>query len=237
VNCLLQLENVRCYYGNICALQGVSMTVEDGEIVALIGSNGAGKTSTLRAISGLNHVKDGKITFMGLDITNKKPYDILKMGIGHVPEGRQVFPDLTVLDNLLMGGYTIKRKKQKNETLDSIYLRFPILKERSKQLAGTLSGGEQQMLAIGRTLMSRPKLMILDEPSMGLAPKLVLEVFEVIKSINAEKTTVLLVEQNAHISLSIADRAYILQNGEIVLSGSGKEIGSNEDVRRSYLGE
>ncbi len=233
---MLQLSNVHCLYGKIAALKGINLEIKEGEIVALIGANGAGKTTTLKAISSLIPVSEGKIEFLGEEITNLPAHVVVNNGIAHVPEGRQVFAELSVADNLLLGGYTIKDRAYKEKTRARLLKRFPRLEERKGQLAGTLSGGEQQMLAIARGLMSKPRLLLLDEPSMGLAPKLVYEVFETVKEINEQGTTVLIVEQNAHVTLKIADRAYILQNGEIVLSGDSREIASKEEVKKAYLG-
>lgn len=231
------MDNIYCSYGNIEVLKGISLEIRKGQIVVLIGANGAGKTTALKALCGLVHVAKGKITYKGEDITNCAPYNIVSKGIAHVPEGRQVFPELSVKDNLLLGGYSVKDKSKVKKQIDNIFDRFPRLKEREKQAAGTLSGGEQQMLAIGRALISSPELFLLDEPSMGLAPKLVDDVFGIIREINAQGTTILLVEQNAHMALNIADMAYVIQNGEIVLSGTGEEVGQNEEVRMAYLAQ
>lgn len=232
---MLKVDNIHCSYGNIEVIKGLSLEIPEGSIVALIGGNGAGKTTTLKAISGLMKVAKGSIKLLGTEIANKAPDTIVKLGMAHVPEGRQVFPELSVHDNLLLGGYTIKDKALVKERLERIYGRFPRLKERAGQLAGTLSGGEQQMMAIGRALVSEPKLLLLDEPSMGLSPKLVGEVFDIIETVRDAGTTILLVEQNAHMALEIADHAYVLQTGEVVMSGSGQEIAANEDVRKAYL--
>ena len=232
---MLKVDNIHCSYGNIEVIKGLSLEIPEGSIVALIGANGAGKTTTLKAISGLMKVAKGSIKLLGTEIANKAPDTIVKLGMAHVPEGRQVFPELSVHDNLLLGGYTIKDKALVKERLERIYGRFPRLKERAGQLAGTLSGGEQQMMAIGRALVSEPKLLLLDEPSMGLSPKLVGEVFDIIETVRDAGTTILLVEQNAHMALEIADHAYVLQTGEVVMSGSGQEIAANEDVRKAYL--
>jgi branched-chain amino acid transport system ATP-binding protein len=214
---LLQVKEIHVYYGAIQALKGVSIEVEQGSIVTLIGANGAGKTSTLKSISGLLKPRQGSIRFQDREISRLAPEKIVELGISQVPEGRRVFPGLTVLENLEMGAYLRKDKKEIQKDLSEIFDRFPRLQERRKQLAGTLSGGEQQMLAIGRALMARPKLMLMDEPSMGLAPLLVKEIFEIIKEINEKGTTILLIEQNANMALSIADRAYVIETGEIVL--------------------
>lgn len=234
---ILKVTDLKVAYGVIEAVRGISFEVNEGEIVTLIGSNGAGKTTTLRALSSLEKVKGGTIEFLGRDITGKSAHEIVKYGIAHVPEGRQVFPGLNVEDNLSMGAL-LRRKDVKgvSEDLAKVYEIFPRLKERRKQLAGTLSGGEQQMLAVGRAMMTRGKLMLLDEPSMGLAPMIVDEIFETIKLIQKEGMTVLLVEQNAFKSLKIADRAYILENGQITMQGAGKELIVNPKVKEAYLG-
>lgn len=234
---ILKVTDLKVAYGVIEAVRGISFEVNEGEIVTLIGSNGAGKTTTLRALSSLEKVKGGTIEFLGRDITGKSAHEIVKYGIAHVPEGRQVFPGLNVEDNLSMGAL-LRRKDVKgvSEDLAKVYEIFPRLKERRKQLAGTLSGGEQQMLAVGRAMMTRGKLMLLDEPSMGLAPMIVDEIFETIKLIQKEGMTVLLVEQNAFKSLKIADRAYILENGQITMQGTGKELIVNPKVKEAYLG-
>lgn len=234
---MLEVKGVECFYGNINVLKGISFRVDKGEIVALIGANGAGKTTTLRAISGLVRVAKGEVVYEGRSITNHPPYAIVARGIVHVPEGRQVFQELSVEDNLILGAYTVKDAAAKRDTLAQVYERFPRLKERRRQMAGTLSGGEQQMLAIGRALMSRPRLLLLDEPSMGLAPILVREVFSIIEEISKTGTTILLVEQNARMALKLADRAYVLRTGSIVLSGSGREVAANPEVREAYLAE
>ena len=234
---ILKVTDLKVAYGVIEAVRGISFEVNEGEIVTLIGSNGAGKTTTLRALSSLEKVKGGTIEFLGRDITGKSAHEIVKYGIAHVPEGRQVFPGLNVEDNLSMGAL-LRRKDVKgvSEDLAKVYEIFPRLKERRKQLAGTLSGGEQQILAVGRAMMTRGKLMLLDEPSMGLAPMIVDEIFETIKLIQKEGMTVLLVEQNAFKSLKIADRAYILENGQITMQGTGKELIVNPKVKEAYLG-
>ncbi|NLL31002.1 MAG: ABC transporter ATP-binding protein [Clostridiales bacterium] len=234
---MLQLKNIDLYYDGIHALKDLSIEVKKGEIVTLIGANGAGKTSTLRAISGLHPIKNGTITYNGKDIKKVPANKIVSLGLSHVPEGRKIFANLTVYENLLLGAYLKKDKKGIQEDLEEIYKKFPRLKERLKQQAGTLSGGEQQMLAIGRALMNRPDMLILDEPSMGLAPLVVKEIFDIIKEINESGTTILLVEQNANMALSIADTAYVLETGKIVLSGNAKEIANNDSVRSAYLGE
>jgi branched-chain amino acid transport system ATP-binding protein len=238
---MLSLKNVVTCYGSIKALKGVSMDIAQGEIVALIGANGAGKTTTLKTISGLLTPSEGEIIFDGVDITRSNPEDIVKMGLSHVPEGRRVFSRMTVMENLELGAYsrsgTGSGRKQAQDDLDQVFSLFPQLKGREKQLAGTLSGGEQQMLAIGRALMSRPKMLLLDEPSMGLAPMIVKDVFRIIQEINRAGTTVLLVEQNAHLALNTASRAYVLETGKIVLHGESADLLSNDQVRKAYLGE
>ncbi|MBC2723255.1 ABC transporter ATP-binding protein [Desulfosporosinus sp.] len=235
---MLKLEKVDVSYGSIKALHGISLEVTTGEIVALIGANGAGKSTTLRTISGLLKPsnKESKITFKEKQIQGISPHKIVEMGLSHVPEGRRVFPDMSVYENLLMGAHSRKGKPDQAD-FDRVYHHFPRLKERIKQLAGTLSGGEQQMLAMGRALMARPSLLILDEPSMGLAPMLVEEIFHIIEDINVAGTTILLVEQNAHLALEISNRAYVLETGEIVLEGMAQDLAKNEDIRKSYLGE
>ncbi|MGN8914317.1 ABC transporter ATP-binding protein [Anaerofustis butyriciformans] len=231
-----KIENLNVHYGAIHALKDVSLEVNEGEIVTLIGSNGAGKTSTLRTISGLVPKTSGNIEFMGESLDNVKATDIVKRGISHVPEGRRIFADMTVYENLEMGAYLRKDKDNIKKDILEIYNKFPRLKERKSQLAGTLSGGEQQMLAISRALMSRPKFLLLDEPSMGLAPVIVQDIFKLIKQINKEGTTIFLVEQNANMALSISNRAYILETGEVVMSGDAKELLQSDDVRKAYLG-
>lgn len=233
---VLCLEDVNVYYGAIWALKGVSLTVGEGEIVSLIGANGAGKSTTLRAISGIIKASSGKIVFQGEDISQVPAHDIVKRGIAQVPEGRRVFANLSVLENLEMGAYIRNDRKGIKDDLESVLERFPRLKERKNQVAGTLSGGEQQMLAIGRALMTRPSLLLLDEPSMGLAPLLVKEIFSIIQEINREGTTILLVEQNARMALQIAQQAYVLETGRIVLEGPAKELAKQEDVKKAYLG-
>ncbi|HHV35566.1 MAG TPA: ABC transporter ATP-binding protein [Syntrophomonadaceae bacterium] len=233
---LLDLEDLNVHYGAIWALKGINLTVGEGEIVSLIGANGAGKSTTLRAISGVIKASSGGISFQGEDITKVPAHDVVKMGIAQVPEGRRVFANLSVLENLELGAYIRKDTKGIKQDLDDVLDRFPRLQERIGQVAGTLSGGEQQMLAIGRALMTRPKLMLLDEPSMGLAPLLVKEIFSIIEEINQEGTTILLVEQNARMALQVASRAYVLETGRIVLDGPAKELAQNEDVKKAYLG-
>lgn len=234
---MLEVKDLSVYYGVIQALKGISFEVEEGDVIALIGANGAGKTTTLHALTGLIPVKSGSIVFEGKDITKVSGYKLVSMGIAHVPEGRRVFAQLTVLQNLKMGAYTRNNKQESEETIQKIYKRFPRLEERKNQLAGTLSGGEQQMLAMGRALMSHPRLIVMDEPSMGLSPLYVNEIFEIIKEISAEGTTVLLVEQNAKKALSIANKAYVLETGKIVLRGDAKELMNNDQVKKAYLSE
>lgn len=234
---MLEIENMEVYYGAINAIKGISFSVEQGEIIALIGANGAGKTTTLHAVSGLIPAKRGSIRFNGKELTKIPAHKIVKMGMAHVPEGRRVFAQLTVYENLMLGAYTRKDSKEISENLEKVYTRFPRLKERLSQSAGTLSGGEQQMLAMGRALMSNPSIILMDEPSMGLSPLYVSEIFDIITEINKSGVTVLLVEQNAKKALSIANRAYVLETGNIVLSGSGKELLDNERVKKAYLGE
>ncbi|HEY9063072.1 MAG TPA: ABC transporter ATP-binding protein [Pseudobacteroides sp.] len=233
---MLEIKDLDVFYGVIHALKGVSIQVNEGEIVTLIGANGAGKTTTLRAISGLIKPKNGTILFNGENIKDISAQEIVKKGLCHVPEGRHVFSDMTVLENLELGAYLRKDKKNIKEDMLKVYSRFPILEKRLKQNAGTLSGGEQQMLAIGRALMSKPKLLLMDEPSMGLAPLLVKEIFSIIDDINKQGTTILLVEQNAHMALSIAHRAYVIETGAIVLKGTGKELAQSEEIKKAYLG-
>ncbi|MED3661665.1 ABC transporter ATP-binding protein [Ureibacillus sp. FSL K6-8385] len=233
---MLQVNNIDVYYGNIHALKGVSLEVNEGEIVTLIGANGAGKTTLLKTLSGLLKPKHGTILYNMQQIGGKPAQGIVKNGIVHVPEGRRVFANMSVEENLELGAFLRKDRDGIKKDLNRVYEMFPILNERRKQLAGTLSGGEQQMLAIGRGLMSKPKLLLLDEPSMGLAPIIVQQIFEIIQTINQEGTTILLVEQNAHMALSIADRAYVIETGRIVLSGSAKELQESEQVKAAYLG-
>ncbi|HHW30676.1 MAG TPA: ABC transporter ATP-binding protein [Clostridiaceae bacterium] len=233
---MLEIRNINVHFGVIHALKGISLTVNDGEIVTLIGANGAGKTTTLRTISGLKKPTSGEILLDGADITNTSAQERVKMGISHAPEGRRVFSSMTVLENLELGAYLRRDKEGIARDLKKVYEWFPILAERKKQAAGTLSGGEQQMLAIGRALMSRPKILFLDEPSMGLAPLLVHEIFNIIKDINQAGTTILLVEQNASMALQIAHRAYVLETGSIVLSGKGEDLIKSEEIKKAYLG-
>lgn len=233
---MLKAENLEVYYGNIHALHEVSFEVKEGEIVTLIGANGAGKTSVLHAVSGLIPIRSGSVSFLGQDLTLLAPDKIVQLGLGQVPEGRRIFANLTVKENLEMGAFTRKDPKGIKADYQQVFTRFPRLKERLNQVAGTLSGGEQQMLAIARSLMSRPKLLLMDEPSMGLAPLLVQEIFAIIKEINATGTTILLVEQNAQLALSIADRAYVLETGRVVLKGDAQELANSEEVRKAYLG-
>ena len=234
---LLTIENLEVYYGVINAVKGISFEVNQGEIIALIGANGAGKTTILHTITGLVPAKSGSIMFEGKELLKTPPHKIVSMGMAHVPEGRRIFQQLTVLENLKLGAYTRSDKKEIADTLEMVYTRFPRLKERSKQVAGTLSGGEQQMLAMGRALMSHPKIILMDEPSMGLSPLYVSEIFDIIRSVNESGTTVLLVEQNAKKALSIANRAYVLETGNIVLSGDAKELMNDDSVKKAYLGE
>ena len=233
---MLEVKDLEVYYGVICALKGISFHVEQGEIVTLIGANGAGKTTTMQSVVGLLPKKVGTVTFDGQDITKTPCHKIVHLGMTQVPEGRRIFQELSVYENLMMGAYINKDQQAFKRDLESIYERFPRLAERRNQIAGTLSGGEQQMLAMSRALMSHPKLLMLDEPSMGLSPLLVDQVFEIIKDINREGTTILLVEQNAGKSLAISDRAYVLENGRIVLTGTGKELSESEMIRKAYLG-
>jgi len=233
---MLQVKDINVYYGAIHALKGVSLEVPPGKIVTLIGANGAGKSTTLRTISGLLKPKSGEILFEGQNIAGIPAQDIVRMGISQVPEGRRIFANLTVLENLEMGAYIRKDSKQVKADLARVFERFPRLNERRSQLAGTLSGGEQQMLAMGRALMSQPRILLLDEPSMGLAPLLVKEIFSIIKEINESGTTVLLVEQNANMALSIADYAYVMETGRITLAGTAAELLQSEAVRKAYLG-
>jgi len=233
---ILEVDNVHSYYGHIHALKGVSLYVEEGEIVSLIGSNGAGKSTTLRTVSGLLHPKEGKIKLEGKEITHMDPHVIVSNGVGHVPEGRGIFPKLTVRENLDMGAYSINDTSKNGQRMEQVFTLFPRLKERADQYGGTLSGGEQQMLAIGRGLMLHPRILMLDEPSMGLAPVLVELIFDIIKRLNDEGTTILLVEQNAQMALSIAHRGYVLQTGNIVLTDTAEKLQKNEMVQKSYLG-
>lgn len=233
----LEVKDLSVYYGVIAALKGISFEVEEGEVIALIGANGAGKTTTLHTITGLLPAKTGSIIFGGKDITKMPAHKIVKMGMAHVPEGRRIFQQLSVYDNLKLGAYTRDDKSGIIDDLAKVYKRFPRLAERKNQIAGTLSGGEQQMLAMGRALMSKPKIIVMDEPSMGLSPILVSEIFDIIESIRKDGTTVLLVEQNAKKALSISDRAYVLETGRIVLSGKASELINDESVKKAYLGE
>lgn len=233
---MLKIENLNCYYDHIHAIKNLSLTVNEGEIVSLIGSNGAGKTTTLSAITGLINQKDGKIIFNGTEVINKPAYEIVKLGISLSPEGREVFPALTVEENLKLGAYTRVDKSEIQESFGYVYKLFPRLRERMKQQAGTLSGGEQQMLAIARALMTRPKLLLLDEPSLGLAPNIVLEIFELIKEINKQGMTVLLIEQNANMALKISNRAYVLENGKVTLEDEAIKLLNDPKVKEAYLG-
>ena len=234
---ILEVKDLEVFYGVIQAIKGISFEVNPGEIIALIGANGAGKTTTLQTITGLIPSKAGHIVYDGKDITKMPGHKLVSMGMAHVPEGRRVFAQLTVLQNLKLGAYTRKDKGELEETLQIIYQRFPRLEERKNQLAGTLSGGEQQMLAMGRALMSHPKLIVMDEPSMGLSPIYVNEIFDIIQKINADGATVLLVEQNAKKALAVADRAYVLETGKIVLSGDASELMNDDSVKKAYLSE
>ena len=234
---LLEVKDLEVYYGVIQALKGISFEVNEGEVIALIGANGAGKTTILHTITGLIESKAGSVQFEGKDITKMPGHKIVTLGMAHVPEGRRVFADLSVYENLKLGAYTRTDKAEIAESLEMVYKRFPRLKERKNQLAGTLSGGEQQMLAMGRALMSKPKIILMDEPSMGLSPLFVNEIFDIIREVSEAGTTVLLVEQNAKKALSIADRAYVLETGKIVLSGDAKELMNDESVKKAYLGE
>ncbi|MBE3549888.1 MAG: ABC transporter ATP-binding protein [Brockia lithotrophica] len=233
---MLKIENVHVYYGRIHALKGISLAVEAGEIVTLIGANGAGKTTLLRAISGLVPVREGSITFEGRPLTRLKAEEIVRLGISHVPEGRRIFANMTVRENLALGAYLRRDPKEVAESLERVFALFPRLKERLQQKAGTLSGGEQQMLAIARALMARPRLLLLDEPSLGLAPLLVRQIFATLKEINEQGTTLLLVEQNAHMALSVAHRGYVLETGRIVLADTADRLRASEEVRAAYLG-
>jgi len=233
---LLSVEGLETYYGNIQALKGIAFQVPEGAVVTLLGANGAGKSTTLKSISGLIPPTHGTVTFMGRHIGGLPSDRIVRLGIAHVPEGRELFPELTVLENLKMGAYTRRDRQEMQQSLERVYTHFPILAERRSQLAGTLSGGEQQMLAIGRALMARPKLILLDEPSFGLAPRLVEEIFRIIRGIHESGTTVLLVEQNANKALSIADYGYVLETGTVSLAGDSRQLLRDDHVRRSYLG-
>ena len=234
---MLEVKDLEVYYGVIQAIQGISFHVEEGEVIALIGANGAGKTTTLQTITGMLNAQAGSIQFEGTELTKIPGHKIVSMGMAHVPEGRRVFAQLSVLENLKLGAYTRKDKTEIEESLKRVYKSFPRLEERKNQLAGTLSGGEQQMLAMGRALMSKPRIVLMDEPSMGLSPIFVEEIFNIIKEISAEGTTVLLVEQNAKKALSIADRAYVLETGKIVLEGDAKDLLNDESIKKAYLGE
>ena len=234
---MLEVRDLQVYYGMIHAIKGISFDVNQGEVIALIGANGAGKTTTLHTITGLLAPKSGSVLFEGKDITKVPAHKIVSMGMAHVPEGRRVFAELSVYENLKMGAYTRKDKKEIEESLANVYKRFPRLEERKNQMAGTLSGGEQQMLAMGRALMSKPKIILMDEPSMGLSPIFVNEIFDIIRAVSESGTTVLLVEQNAKKALSIADRAYVLETGKIVLSGDAKELLEDDSIKKAYLGE
>lgn len=234
---MLSIKDLEVYYGVIQAIKGVSFEVNEGEVIALIGANGAGKTTILGTITGLVSAKSGSIEFEGTDLLKVPAHSIVSLGMAHVPEGRRIFGELTVYENLKMGAYTRKDKKEIADTLEMVYNRFPRLKERKNQIAGTLSGGEQQMLAMGRALMSHPKIILMDEPSMGLSPLFVTEIFKIIKEISESGTTVLLVEQNAKKALSIADRAYVLETGKIVLSGDADKLLNDDSVKKAYLGE
>lgn len=233
---MLNISGLNTFYGHIHALKGINMEIKKGEIVSLIGSNGAGKSTTLGSIAGLARSQSGTITFIGQDITNMPPHNVVKLGISLSPEGREVFPALTVHENLKLGSYSKNDKVRISESFTRVYDLFPRLKERIKQTAGTLSGGEQQMLAIGRALMSEPQLLMLDEPSLGLAPNLVLMIFELIESINKQGTTILLIEQNANMALSISHRAYVLETGSISMSGNAKDLANDPRVKKAYLG-
>lgn len=233
---LLKVEGLETYYGKVAALKGVSFEVGAGQIVTLLGNNGAGKSTTLRTISGLIAPSAGKVTFCGEDITRMPPHEIVRRGLSHLPEGRHIFKDLSVLENLELGSYTLKDKNERKRRVESVFERFPILARRSKQLGGTLSGGEQQMLAIGRGLMSGPKLLLMDEPSMGVAPLIIRDITNIIKDLNRDGTTILLVEQNAKMALGLADYGYVLDIGSIVLEGKGADLRKDEKVVKAYLG-
>ena len=234
---MLEIKDLKVSYGMIQAIKGISFEVNKGEVIALIGANGAGKTTILHTITGLLNADSGSVTYEGKDITRMPGHKIVSMGIAHVPEGRRVFANMTVLQNLKLGAYTRKDKAEIAETLEMVYTRFPRLKERKNQLAGTLSGGEQQMLAMGRAMMSHPQIILMDEPSMGLSPIFVNEIFDIIEEVSKSGTTVLLVEQNAKKALSIADRAYVLETGNIVLDGKASELLDNDSIKKAYLGE
>ncbi len=234
---MLHVENIQVYYGVINAIKGVSFEVNEGEVIALIGANGAGKTTILHTITGLVAPSSGKILFEGHDLLKTPAHKIISLGMAHVPEGRRIFQQLTVYENLKLGAYTLRSKEKIEQNLSYIYTHFPRLEERKNQVAGTLSGGEQQMLAMGRALMSNPKILLMDEPSMGLSPLLVSEIFKIIKEVSEEGTTVLLVEQNAKKALSIADRAYVLETGKIVMQGKADALASDPRIQAAYLGE
>lgn len=234
---MLEIKDLEVYYGVIQAIKGISFEVSEGEIISLIGANGAGKTTILHTVTGLISPKKGSILFEGKDITRVPAHKIVGLGMAHVPEGRRVFAEMSVYQNLKMGAYTRSDKDEIAQTLETVYRRFPRLEERRNQLAGTLSGGEQQMLAMGRALMSKPRIILMDEPSMGLSPILVNEIFDIIRSVSEAGTTVLLVEQNAKKALAIADRAYVLETGRIVMSGDAKELMNNDSIKKAYLGE
>ena len=234
---MLEVKDLEVYYGMIQALKGISFQVNEGEVIALIGANGAGKTTTLHTVSGLLTPKHGSVTFEGTEITKIPAHKIVELGMAHVPEGRRVFPSLSVLQNLKLGAYTRKDKDEIKETLEMVYSRFPRLEERKNQPAGTLSGGEQQMLAMGRALMSKPRIILMDEPSMGLSPIFVNEIFDIIQKVSAGGTTVLLVEQNANMALNAAHLGYVMETGRITMSGSGKELAANEEIKAAYLGK
>ena len=236
-NALLKVENLEVCYGMIRAIKGISFEINQGEIVALIGANGAGKTTTLHTVSGLLKPSSGNIIFKGQDISKVPAHKIVYMGMAHVPEGRRIFQQLSVYENLKLGAYTRTNKKEIEETIQMVYDHFPRLEERKNQIAGTLSGGEQQMLAMGRALMSKPEIVLMDEPSMGLSPLLVKEIFAIIEELHKAGTTILLVEQNAKMALSVADRAYVLETGSIAMSGDAKEMLNNDDIKKAYLGQ
>jgi branched-chain amino acid transport system ATP-binding protein len=237
MSALLELEGVQTFYGSIQALKGISITVNEGEIVTLIGANGAGKSTTLRSINGLNHPRRGKITFRGKDITQRPPHEIVKAGIAQSPEGRKLFPRMTVVENLEMGAFQRTDRHALAEDMERVFTLFPRLQERRTQKAGTLSGGEQQMCAIGRALMARPTLLMLDEPSLGLAPIFVQRIFDTIVEVNKQGTSILLVEQNALMALDVANRGYVLETGLVALADDAKKLAQNDDVKRTYLGE